>query len=144
MGSGYPLMFHTQHQSRAHSPRNTQLSLTCSFSLYNTSPLTLSFPKISPKNRPGQATGTPPATPVQESPRPSSPQSITPSRALRVVLFSNGGLCDARHSTHARRSGLFFVLLFPPALSPSSRYARESEGNTNPPRGHPFPHSNSP
>uniref|UniRef100_A0A5K3FK13 Secreted protein n=1 Tax=Mesocestoides corti TaxID=53468 RepID=A0A5K3FK13_MESCO len=52
--------------------------------------------------------------------------------------------CDARHSTHARRSGLFFVLLSLPALSPSARHARESEGNGNPPRGHPFPHPNSP
>ncbi|VDD75639.1 unnamed protein product [Mesocestoides corti] len=30
------------------------------------------------------------------------------------------------------------------ALSPSSRHVRESEGDTNPPRGHPFPHSSSP
>uniref|UniRef100_A0A5K3FI01 Uncharacterized protein n=1 Tax=Mesocestoides corti TaxID=53468 RepID=A0A5K3FI01_MESCO len=47
-------------------------------------------------------------------------------------------LCVTRHSTQARRFGLFFVLLSLPTLSPSSRHARETEGNTDPPHGHPF------
>uniref|UniRef100_A0A5K3FDA7 Uncharacterized protein n=1 Tax=Mesocestoides corti TaxID=53468 RepID=A0A5K3FDA7_MESCO len=102
-------MFHTQHQSRAHAPRNTQLSLTRSFSLCTTSLPTLSFPKISPENRPGQAPGTPAQRlPVQEPPRPSSPQSITPNKALRAVLFSTGGsVTRAIRPTHA---GLAFSL----------------------------------
>uniref|UniRef100_A0A5K3FDT3 Cytochrome c domain-containing protein n=1 Tax=Mesocestoides corti TaxID=53468 RepID=A0A5K3FDT3_MESCO len=136
--------FHTQYQSRAHSPRNTQLSHTLLFPLYLITSISILSGNF-PKNRPGQVPGTPAQQlSVQESPRPSSPQSITPNKALRAVLFSTGGLCDACHSTHARRSGLFFVLLSLLALSPSSRHASESEGNANPPRGHPFPHSNSP
>uniref|UniRef100_A0A5K3G0I4 Uncharacterized protein n=1 Tax=Mesocestoides corti TaxID=53468 RepID=A0A5K3G0I4_MESCO len=136
-------MFHTQHQSRAHSPRNNQLSLTRSFSLFTTSLPTLSFP-IFPREqaRPGPRHTNPTTLGSGTSASLKSASHHT-QQSTEGSAFLDRGLFDARHSTHARRSGLFFVLLSLPALSPSARHARESEGNANPPRGHPFPYSNS-